>query len=109
MAHLIGYRIVFDINNQYLLESTTFFRRKRLSTKKASDILNEYAANAVSMINAVFDADFDITDIKSCGLIASDGNIAEIYNVDFARVVKDKIDVTISSESDDWKLLRIGR
>lgn len=109
MARLIGYKIVLDINNQYLLESKTFFRRKRLSTKKASDILNEYAANAVVMINAVFDVDFDITDINSCGLFASDGNIAEFYNVDFARVVEDKIDVTISSEFDDWKLLRVGR
>ena len=109
MAQLIGYKIVLDINNQYLFESKNFFRRKRLSTKKASDICNEYAANAVFMINDVFDADFDITDINSCGLFASDGNIAEFYTVTFARVVKDKIDVTISSESDDWKLLRIGR
>lgn len=52
---------------------------------------------------------FDITDVTDCILLAADGNLFEYYYVDFARVVDGKIDVTISSEFDDCKLLHMGR
>lgn len=109
MAHLIGYKMALEINDQYMLESATYFRRKPIATKEATEMLNEYAATCVSYVNNVFDADFDILDITECTLFASDGKDAEIYDVSFARVVESKIDIIITTESDDAKLLHIRR